>query len=61
MADRYTGWFRPWGGQSWLKVCTADEFDECWARLLDVAEAGDKVVLESGRNPSDKLTQLEWF
>jgi hypothetical protein len=59
MTDRYTGWYRPWGGQAWLKVCEADEFDECWCRLLDLAKAGDKVVLESSRHPADTSTQLD--
>jgi hypothetical protein len=50
----YTGWFRPLGSDRWEEVCRAESEAKCWTQLLDVPQAGDKLVLKAGRHTEDR-------
>jgi len=46
------GWFRPPRGH-WEEFCRAPTESQCWEKLLDLAESGDKAVLPAGRHPDE--------
>jgi hypothetical protein len=56
----WTGWHRARGGP-WRAVATADTEAACWDRLLAVKEAGDKLVMRSGKHPDDRARQPGLF
>jgi nuclear transport factor 2 (NTF2) superfamily protein len=57
----WTGWFRLLGSDRWEETCHADTEARTWTLLLDVAEAGDKLVLQAGRRPDDRPRQGALF
>jgi hypothetical protein len=56
----WIGWFRAPGG-TWREVCRGTTEREVWDKLLDLAKAGDKLVLRSGRFPWDRSRQPGLF
>ncbi len=55
----FRGWFRPQGERTWRALCEGQDYDACWAALLNrlPRQSGDGIVLEADRTPTDGSTR----
>lgn len=55
----YAGWYRPSRAAPWTKLATADNYDDCWGKLLDrlpLGRGGESTVIRDGALPSGVIS-----
>jgi hypothetical protein len=54
-ATRWAGWHRPTKHAAWLRLVDAEDYSDCWSRLLDATadkRGGESIVVAAGTDPN---------